>query len=359
MLLKSHQLQQILISVVLLVFLSACRIQMNTSYDVWTDQAAVLKDEAPHFKNSIEWWYFTGHLTELNTDREYGVEYVFFHINPKGKKDYMMAHFAVSDPNNNSFIYDYQFEGLKDNLRADLPLQLRIEKRNRTWQLTGQEGVYHLSAEMVKPKGFAIDLRTVPSKPVLMHDGNGYFNYEDFGSAGYYSYTRLSTSGILTLNGVKKNVKGELWYDRQWNGGNVAQKDMAWDWMAIQFDGSQDELMIGILYNHKTGKQFVAGTFFDSNSKNTHLKQADIRIKELAYWKSKESKAEYPIKWNVKVPRFGYDLIVEAVIRHQELKLSLAPFHRMFYWEGKCKVYGTRNGQPVTGKSYAEITNRK
>ena len=60
----------------------------------------------------------------------------------------------------------------------------------------------------------------------------------------------------------------------------------------------------------------------------------------------------------MQVPAQGYDLTVEPLVPQQELALRFFHAFTMYYWEGMCRVKGTRNGQPVTGQAYVEITNR-
>ena len=61
------------------------------------------------------------------------------------------------------------------------------------------------------------------------------------------------------------------------------------------------------------------------------------------YWKSPESKANYPLKWNIKIPRFQIDVDITPVMNNQELVLK--EFLNLNYWEGRCLVSGSKTGQ--------------
>lgn len=334
----------------------ACKVTPYSGNDVYNLKAALPADEAPHYKNSLEWWYFTGHLKDKNSDREFGIEYVFFHFNPLNKSDYMMVNIAITDPQNNKFYYDYYIDKLNHLLGFKLPLNLIMLKKDTIWTLSGQEGEYRLQAKMTNNEA-GLNLSTKPIKPVLLHNGTGYENYGQYTSAGYYSYPRLETEGQLMVDGESIDVTGELWYDRQWNCIGVYTKDVAWDWFSIQFDEPQEELMIYQLYNVKDDKYIYGGSLYTENNDYKDIPD-DMELIPLAYWLSPDSKIKYPVKWQIKVPSWELDVIATAVFEEQELKINFGPFTSFYYWEGMCNVEGTRNGKPVSGNSYIEMTNR-
>ena len=121
-------MQRIVLSLVsLFVFATSCNTPYYTKSDVFTDQATLQADEPLHVKNSLEWWYLTGHLQDKNSDNTYGIEYVFFHTTPLGKSDYTLMNFAISDPQKQAFYYDYQFDRLKKRMKPALPISFATE----------------------------------------------------------------------------------------------------------------------------------------------------------------------------------------------------------------------------------------
>jgi predicted secreted hydrolase len=52
----------------------------------------------------------------------------------------------------------------------------------------------------------------------------------------------------------------------------------------------------------------------------------------------------------VRVPRFDLDVTVTPVIANQEL------FTTVRYWEGAVDVDGSRDGAPLSGRGYVELT---
>lgn len=352
-------MRNLLLLALSLFFATACSFKPTNKYDVFNERAQLPQEEAPHLRNSLEWWYFTGHLKDKATGQSYGVEYVFFHFNPTGKQDYQMVNFALTDPQTKQFRYDYKVERLPKLLPATLPLSLKMQKKDQRWTLMGQEGTYHLQARMAAHKGTAVNLTTTPAKPILLHGGTGYEKYGPVAQAGYYSYPRLAATGTIEVDGQQREVEGELWYDRQWNCNSVTTKDLGWDWFSVQLDEPREEIMAYQLFNKATGQTVSGGSHCGPQAQNTHLAAEDFQLETLAYWTSPSSKLRYPSKWRLRVPSQGYDLMIEPVIPDQELTLKLLPGIKMSYWEGMCRVTGTHHGKPVTGNSYVEITNRK
>ena len=348
---------------VLLLLATACiPFKPTTKNDVFPGRAQLPQDEAPHAQNSLEWWYFTGHLKDIKTGQAFGVEYVFFHFNPDGKQDYQMVNFALTDPQTQQFRYDYRLDKQSAPPALSLPLALSQRQGAQTWTLTGQEGRYQLQARMAEKgpnkSGQAISLVTTPAKPVLLHGGTGYEQYGAVAQAGYYSYPRLAATGTVVVGGQTHQVAGELWYDRQWNCGGVNQKNVAWDWLSLQLDEPREEIMLYALRDTNTGQRIAGGSHFGPQGQNLHLAESDFKLEPLTYWTSPKSKKKYPATWHVTVPAQGYDLTITPLVPHQELSLRLFKVLNLYYWEGMCRITGTHRGQPVTGNAYVEITNR-
>ncbi|ALD22077.1 lipocalin family protein [Hymenobacter sp. DG25A] len=349
----------LLATLLLFTFTTGCALKPTNKHDVFEERAQLPQEEAVHQRNSLEWWYFTGHLKDKVTGEVFGVEYVFFHFNISGKKDWQMVNFAITDPATQQFRYDYKLENLSDLLPSTLPLALSMEKQKQRWTLSGQEGIYRLQARMAAHEGMAIDLSTTPTKPILLHGGTGYEDYGGVAKAGYYSYPRLATTGTLEVNGKLHEVEGELWYDRQWNCNSVTNPNIGWDWFSLHLNEPREEIMAYHLYEKQTGRAIDGGSHFGPQGQNTHLAAEDFQLETTAWWTSPRSGNRYPARWRLQIPSQGYDLTIEPLVPDQELVLRLFTAVKLPYWEGMCRVTGTHHGQPVTGNSYVEITNRK
>ncbi|MFT6167221.1 MAG: putative secreted hydrolase [Vicingaceae bacterium] len=345
-----------LIFILLSLAVFSCKVPYSNK-DVFEEKALLPKDEAPHFKNSLEWWYFTGHLQDDAKQKTLGVEYVVFHFNPTNVKGGWMVNMAVSDPENEAFYYDHQFFPKKKREFMDLPLNFNWSKKQFNSSLKGQNGVYQIGANF-SSDSISMALNTRAEKEVVLHDGIGYENYGDIAKAGYYSFPRLKTEGKINLNGEEYNVEGNLWYDRQWNCSGVFDRKVAWDWFSIQFEETKSELMLYRLYSLSDSSVIFGGTYTDSTNKSFFLENYQINISETKYWVSPHSDAKYPIEWNIEVEDLNLKTNLKTAFPNQELELVFGPMTKFYYWEGMCNATGTIQGVGVNGNSYVEMTNR-
>jgi predicted secreted hydrolase len=74
-------------------------------------------------------------------------------------------------------------------------------------------------------------------------------------------------------------------------------------------------------------------------------------LKPVEFWKSPKTGGRYPIVWEVRVPGLGLELRVSTPVEAQELVLM-----PIAYWEGVIDVSGTRDGKPLRGHGYMELT---
>ncbi len=313
--------------------------------------------EKSHSKNSLEWWYFTGHLYDSSQNKRFGMEYVLFHFSPTRFKSYALVNLALSDPGAPAFYYDYKLIPLKKDWTSDMPLNIEFKKKI-DFSIRGEKGQYHLQAKM-DHYDVHYNLKTKTVKPLLLHHESGYENYGGLTSAGYYSYPRLETKGNIILKNEVYQVEGQLWYDRQWNCHGVTNKNIAWDWFSVQFDEPRSELMLYRLYNKKDSTfELLGGSYLDEAGKRIELNQQDIEIESTKEWYSYKSKASYPMKWQISIPKLDMAFDMEAVFPNQELELSFYRLIKLHYWEGMCTISGSMSGQRISGRGYVEMTNK-
>jgi len=339
------------------LFLS-CTIRPITKNDFFTQKALLPKEESVHYKNSVEWWYLTGNLKDVNSENTYGVEYVFFHFNPLGMKDYLMGNFAITNPNDSTFHYDYVIQRQKKHLDTNSNLNLSIQHKNRDWFFSGSEGFYSIGAKMKNQYDNEILLKTKPKAPVSLYRDSGYEQYGNKGKAGYYSYPALEAKGKLFLNNKWVKVKGDLWYDRQWNCGNLITNKVGWNWISITLDNGQ-KFMTYKVFNRNNDETVSSVACIDENSKTLHFDDKDMKLNALEYWKSPHSKKKYPIKWQLIIPSKNYNMVITPLLKDQELQLKFYNIANLFYWEGMCKVEADINGEKINGRAYLEMYNHK
>jgi predicted secreted hydrolase len=344
--------------ILFLLFITGCAPVYTINYYKPVNPVILPDDGAAHYWAQNEWWYYTGHLT-AEDGREFGYELTFFkRITNEDKvpeffipipaswfKDVaMLGHFAVTDLRNKKFkakeIDDFIFNRSKaDEKKYDLMID--------TWTVREEKGKHILCAEM---KDYKIELELETLKPVAFHGQNGIVDKGANHANYYYSFTRMKTSGTITVEDEPIKVEGISWMDHEYGTMKLTYPQTGWDWFSVQLDNNC-ELMIYIIRDDKdaiidTG----GGTFVLPNGKTVWLTKDDIDIKTLKYWYSKKTDSNYPASWEIAIKSLKLKLNVNPVLAHQELDLNPMP-----YWEGSVRVNGTYNNLPVIGKGYVEL----
>lgn len=330
-------------------------------------------DHASHPNYKTEWWYYTGHL-KTDSGKTYGYELTFFRSGAGLKhppttsawrlQDIYATHFAISDEDHQKF---YMAEKLNRNHVGAAHAETDFYKIwNENWSAKlstnpAQPNTHQLSASTNQ---FKIALDLTPEKPVVIHGKNGVSQKADCtGCAShYYSLTRLATTGTLWINGKPERVRGLSWMDHEFGSNQLTATQTGWDWFSIQLD-NQTELMLYVLRNEKKDKSGKPLQYLDPNSSGTlvyangtteHLSLGDFKIKALKRWVSPNTKAVYPMGWNIQIPKKNIHLTITPTFKNQELVTQQST--QVAYWEGSSQVKGTVNNKPVVGLAYVEMT---
>lgn len=302
------------------------------------------RDDGPH-DVPMEWWYYTGHLFTESGDR-YGFQMVVF----KGQRDELLgyaAHAAVVDPERGAFRYEERLV-LGDSASTPVP-DGGFDLQLGDWSMSGANGSDRLVASV---PGYAFDLRTRSAKPPALHDGDGVVDYGSGQYSYYYSRTRLETVGTLEVDGEVLEVRGEAWMDHQW-GDFTTWDGGGWDWFALQLDDGS-ELMLYLVYAPDGTPAIVDGSLIAPDGTVTALGADDFTVTPTGSWTSPATGSRYPSGWSVEVPAASLALDVQPVLPDQELDTTRST--GQIYWEGQVTVEGTRDGSPVGGLGYVELT---
>ena len=71
-------------------------------------------------------------------------------------------------------------------------------------------------------------------------------------------------------------------------------------------------------------------------------------------WTSPHTTAHYPLTWTVQIPEKSLELEIAPLTKDQELSSQRGA--GIAYWEGAVTVKGLREGKPVSGRGYVELT---
>ena len=318
----------------------------------------LIKDEGPHDRLT-EWWYYTGHLRS-DDGRKFGFEFVIFRAERGGFPVTWASHLALTDETGGRFYYDQRSEiGPQVDLGAASGFDLSVRGTDdqgipdlaaSPWDMTGSDGRDAISAATAD-FDLSLILDGRPAQPVL-HDGDGWIDFGPAGGSYYYSRTRMDAVGSLTFEGKRLDAYGEVWFDHQW-GDFIAVGGGGWDWFAVNLDDGTD-LTFSLVRNVDGTYPLVYGTLVHPDGSFEHLPREAFTVSPIDSWTSPHTGATYPSGWNVSVPGEQLEIRLEPTVLDQEL--DTRPTTGVVYWEGSQTVSATRNGEPVSGEAYVELT---
>lgn len=322
------------------------------------------KDHGSHPTYRTEWWYYTGHLRS-KSGRSFGFELTFFRrgVPPEDIKTLpskwsvshlYLAHFAVTDITGRRFHFSEKIsrEGLGKAGADESRLRVWIDDW-RAEAATDPTGSHTLVA---RDDTHALALTLEPVKPLVTHGPDGISRKgEDKSQAShYYSFTRLATTGRLTIDGEHVEVTGTSWMDHEFGSADLGDDQVGWDWFSIQLEDNTELMLYCMRRADGSSDLASSGTAVSSDGRTRHLVLADFQVESTATWTSPASKATYPAKWRLTVPSLDLMLDVTPLLADQELRTSRSA--QVTYWEGAVAVTGTKQGRPIQGQGYVELT---
>ena len=328
------------------------------------------RDHAPHPGFRTEWWYYTGNL-KSETGRHFGYQLTFFRyqLTPFGgsaewpdppsawrTRQIYIGHAAVSDISAKRHLQAEKVgrEGL-EGLGIGGWVQYGPDV---TLFLPGWSAVIFPDSHKIAADGddFAFTLELKPSKPPVKHGINGYSRKGSTPERAscYYSFSRLETTGTITISGKSLPVKGVSWMDHEFSTAPLEPGTVGWDWFSIQL-ADKTEFMIFLLRREDGGLSSASsGSYIDSLGALRHLDRSYFDVSVRNTWKSKKSGAVYPSAWQIKIPLLGIEVAVSSNLPDQEMHTLQST--GVTYWEGSVSAKGTKGGSPIDGQGYVELT---
>jgi predicted secreted hydrolase len=261
------------------------------------------------------------------------------------------AHLAITDAARHTFAFRDQAG------RGALGLSGAAVGAMKVWiddwqaELHGEE--FHLKAQ---DRGLGLDLVLKPTKPPVLHGDGGYSRKSaKFDAASYYySLPHLSTRGTITASGRTVAVTGASWMDHEFFTSGMAPNLSGWDWFSLQLDDGREVMLYLLRHQDGTVDPASAGSLIDPEGGARHLQLSDFTVKATGSWTSPHTHTKYPAGWEITIPEAGYRLRLTPTLSDQEIRAA-APA-KVTYWEGEVKIEGVKNGVPVTGLGYTELT---
>lgn len=316
---------------------------------------------ADHFNHPdfrTEWWYYTGNLRDAS-GRRFGFELTFFRhaVTPEHEKgiwdirDVWLAHFAVSDIDGNRFYHTERLNRAGPKIAGVDSTARRIWNGNWSVHWTGDTQQLQAIADR-----FQIELTMTSAKQPVIHGADGISQKAPgLGRASHYiSLTRLQVRGAVTAGGTSTDVTGTAWMDHEFFTHQLESGQTGWDWFSLQFNDNSELMLFRLRRKDGRADPFSAGTYIDSGGKTRHLGSTDFSLTPGRTWTSPETKGVYPVRWSIGVPSLNIEAEVAARLLQQELAGAKRAVGA--YWEGAIEVAGTRQGSPLHGVGYLEMT---
>ena len=367
--------------------------------------------DLPHASSNIEWWYCNSHLTD-SKNNSYAVFASFFrtvdnYSSTPGQIRYLHAltwaiidmkdhHYYSSSSIDHQFIsrilngselvheldkhlftaYEEVFKKnqvplpdrlFQDDCHVDLK-RLYLNYGNNLFS-KDDHGNYHLYC-YDSNQNLSLELEMQPSKAVSRQANDGIVNNATNREAMfYYSITRLSCRGKITIQNQSIDVHGQSWYDHEF-GGDIKchstqsqaldeAQDSAWYWFSVQLDNQYDLTFTYLL--DTTNNSILEKSVLIIGPNNERLEydyEDQIDLQPLNKWFSARTGSMYSTQWQIVIPKIQCQLTLEAVLDNQEFITILS---RPAFWEGRLNVHGHMYDQPVNGCAFLEChgTNTK
>jgi predicted secreted hydrolase len=277
-----------------------------------------------------------------------------------------MAHFAVLEEADGSGFLSRSrngagFSAFERFSRAALGLAAGVQPF-RVWledwtceSISGDSALFPLRLK-ASQGSVSIDLVLGQGKGMVLQGDSGFSRKgPEAGNASYYySYTRMPTEGRIKTGSGDFKVTGNSWMDREWGSSILTAGTAGWEWFGLQLADSTDLLFFRLRPSDEGGDgrgpvAFDYGMLVDAQGKGHVLKKDEMRAEILSLWKSPAGRT-YPARWRIGIPSRHLTLEIAPKLSDQELDLSIP------YWEGAVGIKAERDGKPLGGEGYMELT---
>ena len=322
------------------------------------------RDHGAHEAFRTEWWYYTGQLTAKD-GRSFGYQLTFFRRGMAQQQvrtlpsqwaviQLYLAHFAVSDLSQGRFHYAEKISRTGLGKAGANPDRLHVWVDR--WSAESSTARPDTQTLRAADGDLALQLTLAPEKPLVLHGTEGISRK---GSAAdqashYYSFTRLATTGQLTIGSESFDVTGTSWMDHEFGSTDLDKGLVGWDWFSLQLDDQRELMLYRLRRSDGSADPVSSGTLIDREGQGQHLSIQDFTLEPTSYWTSPTSKARYPQRWRLTIPAQQLSMELAPLMAEQELSTTRST--QVTYWEGAIEATGAAQGKPIHGRGYMELT---
>ncbi len=324
------------------------------------------EDHGPHPSFRTEWWYVTGNLAAQD-GRAFGFQFTIFRsalaptppelASAWATNQAYMGHFTLTDVSDGRFRDFERFArgagGLAGAVGPEADSTFRVWVED--WELRGAPSGEGFPLRLSAAAGdVALRLRLDQGKPVVLQGDRGLSQKgpEPGNASYYYAHTRLPASGTVVVGVDTLDVSGLAWMDREWSTSALSGDQVGWDWFSLQLDDDWEVMVYQLRLADGSADPLSDGVLIDPEGRKVPLEWGeDLELEVTDQWTSPIDGTVYPSGWRLRAPDRGVDLLIEPVLRDQELDLAFR------YWEGSVRVRGTGpGGEDTAGLGYVELT---
>ncbi len=307
-------------------------------------------DEGRHHKESVEWWYTSGHLTGETTGKHYSYMLSYFYYPVASVEGFRILN--ISDDDKGIFYDDTQLLSY-DSLATD-KLDIKAVKLDGSKELWRNK----YKGTNILPFEYVIDAETgyvalnmeykVNKRPLLIgKDGYLKLGYDNY--TYYYSLTGVEVTGTIKFNNKTEKVRGTSWIERQYGNLNPVN-GVEYEWFSIQLSNQMDLNLWNIFTPEgkiPEDKRFKVMAVYKNDKEQYTI--SDFKIERLKYGYTQDKQKCYAQEWRLTSKINHVDLIISTLHSGSEVR---SPFR---FYEGSTQITGTVNGKKVKGVGFVEL----
>ncbi|MFM2643219.1 lipocalin-like domain-containing protein [Vibrio chagasii] len=311
------------------------------------------KDHQAHPNFRHEWWYLTANLIDEDGNA-LGVQWTQFRFaaTPKNSveqtkqtawqsQQIYMAHSAVTTEDKHYADEKWSRDQTELAGVSTSPFRVYLDD----WQWTSSTDDLFPATLNANSEQFGYSLTLTNDAPYQKQGEQGYSTKSSDGKVAsyYYSQPFIDVSGDVTIDGVKHQVSGKGWIDREWSSQFLLDSQQGWDWFALRLS-DETNLVVFQLRNSATGEaSYAHARLMQQDGPGIAISQQGITL--TATKQTVIDGRDYPTEWQISIPTKSIELTVSALNPKAKMPLSVP------YWEGPISIKGTHSG---TG--YMELT---